>query len=34
MNSETSHLYHSILPETQALEEQNNEIQLLGENEI
>lgn len=34
MNSESSHLYHSILPETQALEEQNNEIQLLGENEI
>ena len=31
MNSESSHLYHSILPETQALEEPNNEIQLLGE---
>jgi hypothetical protein len=31
MNSESSHLYHSILPETPALEEQNNEIQLLGE---
>lgn len=31
MNSESSHLYHSISPETQALEEQNNEIQLLGE---
>ena len=34
MNSEATHLYHSILPEIHALEEQNNEIQLLGENEI
>lgn len=34
MNSESSHLYHSILPETQILEDQNNEILIVGDNLI